>query len=414
MDIKEPKNIVIIGGSIAGLMTGLILARLPASHTITILESRPAAALQSQAAGLGLGNHALALMQTIIPTVEEFAVRRGVMQFIGKEGKVVAERDLGIEHATSSWGVVYRILRREVEGLGGVYREGWKVTNLRREEEDAKVVVTCSKASGGDDGGEGKHEEEEMVADMVIVASGAYSHFRKMFDRKESEYAGFLLWRGSVPESKLPVEMAGAREHKFLFSMVKDSYCLGYLAPNSSGSLEPGQRSFEWAHYDYCPSSSPEFKQAMTDIHSHTHAQTVSRGLLNPDVWHTRITRAHAILPSPWAKIAELTEGPLVSAISSSLDTKALYWDNTVLFVGEAYTQFRPHLGLGSNLAAFQALRLGEAMAGEMEGGLEEWERVCGEFASVFAEHSAAMGVRGLTGAWPEGYVPVVDHLEGV
>jgi hypothetical protein len=95
---------------------------------------------------------------------------------------------------------------------------------------------------------------------------------------------------------------------------------------------------------------------------------------------------------------------PFLSIITSSENGKAAFMGGKLLLVLEAFTQIRPHLGLSSNLAAFQALELVNVLNGDKS--VDEWEQDVVEYGQEFALRSKAVGHFGMTGKWPEGYVP--------
>jgi hypothetical protein len=141
----------------------------------------------------------------------------------------------------------------------------------------------------------------------------------------------------------------------------------------------------------------------MTDTNGHRHNKTVPRGRLRKEVWEKHLSDHK--LPTGWNELISKSEEPFVTAITSFEGPSPRFCDGKVLLAGEAFTQFRPHLGLSCDLAAMQALTLDEVFVGEKT--MAEYERVVGDYAEEFAMRSSAMGHFGLTGKWPEGYVPL-------
>lgn len=175
-----------------------------------------------------------------------------------------------------------------------------------------------------------------------------------------------------------------------------------YLTPGPSGSTAPGERLLDWCWYDICDGQSID--EIMTDSSGYRHGQTVPRGSVRPDVWKKQVSRAEEVLPAGFRDIVKETTSPLVTAITSFESPKALLCGGKVVLVGEAFTQLRPHLGLSSNLAAFQALTLANALKGQKS--LAEWEEEVIKLGHEDSVRSSAMGTLGMTGSWPQGYVP--------
>jgi hypothetical protein len=171
--------------------------------------------------------------------------------------------------------------------------------------------------------------------------------------------------------------------------------------------MTPGERLLDWCWYEYCDMDSPEFAEAMMDASGHVHRQTVPRGQLSSVSWQKQLARAEAIFPTPWFDVIQKAASPFVTAITSFESLRASFCGGKVLLAGEAFTQYRPHLGLSCDLAGFQALTLAEVLKGTKT--VDEWEREVAEHALEFATRSSATGHFAMTGKWPDGYVP--PHL---
>ena len=171
--------------------------------------------------------------------------------------------------------------------------------------------------------------------------------------------------------------------------------------------MKPGERLLDWCWYEYCEKDSPEYLEAMTDESGHVHRQTVPRGQLSSTAWQKQLARAEAIFPAPWFEVIQKAKSPFVTLITSFESPRASFYGGKVLLAGEAFTQYRPHLGLSCDLAGFQALALVEVL--KEAKTIEAWEMEVAEHAVEFATRSSATGHFAMTGKWPEGYVP--PHL---
>ena len=168
--------------------------------------------------------------------------------------------------------------------------------------------------------------------------------------------------------------------------------------------MVPGERFVEWCWYDTCDNPSPVFTDYMTDRKGHRHNMTVPAELLRPEVWKAQLFRRDASLPEFWRQSFSRSSLPLLTAIRSFENAKASFFGGKLLLVGEAYTQIRPHLGASCDIAAIQAINLPQVLDGSMSIG--EWETIVGEYAMEKAMGSKATGTFGMTGRWPDGYVP--------
>ncbi|KAJ4378191.1 hypothetical protein N0V83_001025 [Neocucurbitaria cava] len=177
-----------------------------------------------------------------------------------------------------------------------------------------------------------------------------------------------------------------------------------YLTPSDSGSMKLGDRLIEWCWYDPCEAGSPVFCDFMTDSNGKQHNVTMPAGILRPEAWEAQLSRRKGKLPPLWYNIFTKSDLPLLTAIHSFDNSKANFFEGKLLLAGEAYTQIRPHLGASCDIAALQALTLAKVLHGEMS--LKEWETNVAQYATKKAVQSNATGVFGMTGQWPEGFVP--------
>jgi 2-polyprenyl-6-methoxyphenol hydroxylase-like FAD-dependent oxidoreductase len=217
MASKSHKNIAIIGGSLGGLFTGSILKSQ--GHTVTILERTPSSNLKDQGAGISIGPVVPPIFSAIrkhtsdpsgAPMVEFFnkydTKKRQVCEYVpkGKDGiqflNIAGEKKISMKLpmvlGSTSWEVLYTVLRgvfdRDEEGRNenARYLDGAKVDVI--EEVGAKMEVKFVDKTG---------ENHILEVDLVIGADGPNSFVRKIFSPEdERTYAGYVAWRGVVPE----------------------------------------------------------------------------------------------------------------------------------------------------------------------------------------------------------------------
>jgi hypothetical protein len=63
------------------------------------------------------------------------------------------------------------------------------------------------------------------------------------------KYAGYVAWRGVVPEADLPEDILKVFASHFTFFQMPDSHILCYLIASETGNTEPGQRRLNWVWY---------------------------------------------------------------------------------------------------------------------------------------------------------------------
>lgn len=182
-----------------------------------------------------------------------------------------------------------------------------------------------------------------------------------------------------------------------------------YLTPGPNGNGK-GERLLDWVWYDACSVGSQEFRDTMTDKAGRQHRVTVPRDALSAAAWANRVLRARTVLPTPWQEMVVTSESPFVTAITGFESEKAVFFEGKLLLAGDALTQFRPHLGSSCNLPALQALKLIDVLAGKLP--MSDWEVEIVSHGKEFAARSIAAGQFGMTGAYPQGYVPLYQQKQ--
>ena len=221
----QPKSVIIVGGSLAGLAHALTFLSLPNPPTVRILERSPTALLHDQGAGIVAGGETLQFFDKYVRAGRDIAItspmryytqelvcyvqidRRHKLtrkhycyrHYLDRRGDEMFE---SVEHRAqrmTSWDLLYHLLRWRVEGMQsnyvtgltederpkGTYENGCTITNI----EDAGtegVRVTYNHESRG--------EGQTAVADMIIAADGGSSTIRRLFNPTVSrDYAGYVV-----------------------------------------------------------------------------------------------------------------------------------------------------------------------------------------------------------------------------
>ena len=117
--------------------------------------------------------------------------------------------------------------------------------------------------------------------------------------------------------------------------------------------------------------TSPEFEKTLTDKFGTRHLTTIPRGKVDPEIWGQTLERSRK-LNAVYAELIQKTTDPFVSAIRDSPAQQCVTYDGKLLLVGDAFAQHRPHAGMATNQAAYQALELGKVLEGKKS--LQDWE----------------------------------------
>jgi 2-polyprenyl-6-methoxyphenol hydroxylase-like FAD-dependent oxidoreductase len=219
--MDSTKDVIVIGGSLAGLMHALALKSF--GRNIRVFEARSYDDLAAEAAGITLWPHAQKLITTYVPEVDldQIAFQNHTMRIMTGDAVALTDAPITDDIRTTSWSVVYRLLRNACEKHGG---DGGVVTfEMERpictiKEQGETMVVTYKKDDGG---------EEEARASLVIAADGARSFARsQVLPGLKATYAGYLAWRGNFPEQEAPPELKSVLDGDLAMVKFEGSYIL--------------------------------------------------------------------------------------------------------------------------------------------------------------------------------------------
>jgi flavin-dependent dehydrogenase len=133
----------------------------------------------------------------------------------------------------SNWGCLYLILRANFDGFESQtvpqppapketdglveYRPGKRVTGVTYDKDKGLVHVEYVDVLKGDIG--------SVSSEMVIAADGVHSTVRKILQvPTRRDYAGYIGWRGTVPEALLSKETVEYFSNRLNFTLMKGTY----------------------------------------------------------------------------------------------------------------------------------------------------------------------------------------------
>jgi 2-polyprenyl-6-methoxyphenol hydroxylase-like FAD-dependent oxidoreductase len=247
-----------------------------------------------------------------------------------------------------------------------------------------------------------KHKTGETLttdADIVIAADGPSSTIRARYlpDVKRT-YAGYVAWRGTVPEDQVSEAAAKVLIEKFTFFHTQHIQILAYAIPGKHGTTEPGKRLLNWVWYVNYKEDSPEHVDLMTDNVGKRHHITLPAGGVRDEVWTRQKEYAKKILPPQFAEMVEKTEVPFIQAITDVISPSANIDSGRVLLIGDALAGLRPHTAMSTSQAAFDAMKLAETINKMIEGQgrdvLTKWEEEVLKYATDLQSHGVRIGNR--------------------
>ncbi|MGE0715771.1 MAG: FAD-dependent monooxygenase [Alphaproteobacteria bacterium] len=331
---------IVVGGSIGGLLAGLLLHR--AGWDVVICE-RAGEALASRGAGIVTHPELDAAMTAAgADLTDGLGIALAGRAVLDPAGGVLCA--MALPQVMTSWGRAWRFLRAACPD--GVYRHG---KALERIDERADAVVA--------------HFADGSVetADLLVAADGIQSTARRqLLPEAQPRYAGYCAWRGLVRESALSPASHGRLFGDVVFCLPPGEQMLGYPVAGADEELTPGRRRYNFVWYR--PVDPVEQRrQLFTDADGRDHGTAIAPHLIRAEVVAAMRADAERLLAPPFAEVVRRTPRPFLQAIFD-LEVPRMAVGRTV-FVGDAAFVARPHVGMGVTKAAGDAVALARAVA---------------------------------------------------
>lgn len=382
---------VIIGASYAGLSTAATFRAkgwevIVVEKSTDLSRSGGGVVVQKQMADY-LENHGIAH-----PRIT--AVPARMRRMFQPDGSVLDLPETAV--AYTAWDTLLKEIEETV-GSGNIHR-GCTAETI--ETDSSGVIVTFADGA-------------TTEADLVIAADGIGSGIRRVLLPEEyPTYAGYVAWRGMVPESVISTKMKEHCTDSLCTFTGRSTNIVVYEVPGEDGSVEPGKRRINWVWYRNVQAGSA-LHTLLTDRTGQRHRATLSRGQI-PNRLDGEIREAakEELLPH-FSVIVEETPELFVQAIFD-YQASALVFDRTVL-IGDAACLVRPHIGAGTAKAVDDAIKLADAIAGpdyRGRGCLRSWETRQQETHYGLMEQSKALARRIGLGVELESPVYMADPAE--
>ena len=332
-------RVVIVGGSMGGLLAGNLLHR--AGCDVTVHE-RIGTELAERGAGIATHPGLHAALESMGLSIHE-AFGNGLENRIalGTDGSILARHHLPQIMAT--WGHLYRLLR------GGFPEERYVAgSNFTRSEPHGDGVLA--------------HFEDgtSIEADLLIGADGVRSTVRpQLWPDAVPQYAGYVAWRGIVDEDRLSPEHRDVLLSHFIVCLPPGEHVVGYPVAGADGDMSPGKRRFNVVWYRL--TTAETLRQMQTDAAGHYHEAGIAPDLIQRS-WIDAIHRAAAErLPPALAEPITIAHGLFFQTIVD-LEVPQMV-RGRVAMLGDAAYSARPHTGMGVVKATGDAVCLTEAIA---------------------------------------------------
>lgn len=346
---SKPGRVVIIGGSIAGLLAGNLFHRM--GWQVDVFE-RVDGPMQGRGTGI-----------TILPGLAESFQAAGVTEthlgidlparlVLDRSGGTIAERQFG--QPMTSWTRLFELLK-------GIFPEAryHRGVNLERLTQDDKQVT--AHFAGG----------ESVSADLLIGADGFRSTVRSLIcPGAKPFYPGYVAWRCLVDENALSDAAREVMVDRYTICASPGEQAIAYPVPGPNFSFEPGKRQLNvvWYH----PVDDDHLRRLSTDDSGRYYPNGIPPALLSKRSREEMIAIAQRNLAPAFAEAISLSPVHFFQPIYD-LEPERMALGR-VAIVGDAAFIARPHTAMGVSKAGGDVLALAEAVqesGGDYGRGLE-------------------------------------------
>ena len=354
-DLK-PRRAIVIGGSLGGLFTAASLRAI--GWTVDVYE-RSVSELDSRGGGLVMQPDLLEAFRFAgIPHAPQLGVPSRDRQFLDASGAVLFRQHM--PQAQTAWSVLYNTLRAGTPD--GIVHPGVALLDFEQDGEGVEAIL-----SNG----------ERVRADLLIAADGPHSATRSLLLPDDfPDYAGYVAWRGLLPERALDEAPAAQLANAFTFQTGNAHQLLTYLIPGEDGSTLPGERRWNWVWYRPLAVGAP-LDAALTDRNGVLRSLSVPPGALSDENCARLQAEATEQLAPALAALIRTTDAPFLQIIQDYRAPRLVF--GRAVLLGDAAFVARPHTGAGASKAAANAVALAQRLRDperSIDDALAQWEAV--------------------------------------
>lgn len=363
---------LIIGGSVGGLISAILLRSI--GWSVTIYE-RSGGNLAGRGAGLGISEDLLDILRRVGARIDpstgvlvesyDWVDAAGRTRFSNKRASFA-----------SAWTRIYQPLRELVPDA--IYRPGMTLERIEQTDEQVSAIFTDgSRASG----------------DLLVGADGITSTVRRQFlPQVQPRYAGYVAWRGIVEERQMSAAAQAMIFGRIVFSFPPGELMLTMPSPGLDDDTRRGHRRCYFIWYRVADEAGT-LRELFTDASGHDHGIAIPPPLIRPAF----TDEIRAIAPRQFApelaEIVALAPQPLLQAITD-MESPRLTFGRAALLGDSAFIA-RPHVAAGFSKAALDAQCLADSLAAaanDVPRALAAYERSQQDFGAKLVAHSRYLG----------------------
>jgi 2,6-dihydroxypyridine 3-monooxygenase len=384
MNRYEGSRAVVVGGSIGGLTSALLLRELGFSVDVFERAKEP---LENQGGGLVLQPVTMRWFNgSSASRIDELSTHTSRLRYLGPNNDIVHDEPVAWRY--TSWGTVHRALLSDFGPEH--YHLGEFCAGFTQESDQVELRFIT-----------GRIER----ADLVVFADGISSTARRrMFPDADRSYSGYVGWRGTVREDEVSDQTRELLSDALTYSVADHTHAVLYPIPGIDGALEAGSRLLNYVWYRNVPSG-PELQELTTDLRGFECPVSIRPGSVQRRYLEELKQAAHAQLAPAVAEVVVRTEQPYLQVVFDTRIPRMA--DGRIAIIGDAAFAARPHAAAGTAKAADDAWNLYGHLGtveGDIPEALKRWEPGQLRLGNELIDRVMAMGNRSqVTNTWTPG-----------
>jgi 2-polyprenyl-6-methoxyphenol hydroxylase-like FAD-dependent oxidoreductase len=337
------RRAVVIGGSMSGLLCGLLLRRT--GWSVDIYE-RVESELSGRGAGIVAQGELIERLRKLGLATAELGVHITTRKILNARGELT--HSYKCPQVLTAWERVYRLLRDAFPPEH--YHRGRALSGFSQ---DANGVTAYF--------GDG----ERVSADLLVGADGIRSTVRQqVLPDAVPLYAGYSAWRALIAESAFPKDVHEELFEYMSFGLPPGEQFLGYPVAGPDNDLRLGHRRFNVVWYRPADENT-KLQWLLTDESGHTHAISIPPPLIRREAIAEMRADAERLLAPQFRQIVRLIGEPILQPIYDLTSPHMAF--GRVAILGDAAFVARPHVAAGVSKAADDAAALAEALRDEAD-----------------------------------------------